>query len=520
MRADDRATAEGILFTDQYQLSMAQLYFRRGLHERRAQFDYSFRTYPDYGRHQAGYCVAAGMGWMLDWLEETRFRPRDLDLLRSQRGSAGAPVFGDDFLGWLEGAGHFGEVWVRAIPEGRVVHPYAPAAIVEGPLAMAQILETSFLNHLNYQTLIATKASRVREAGQNRPVLEFGLRRGPAMGANAGARAALIGGAESTSNVGTSHLLGIEPKGTHAHSMVQVFMALGEGELDAFRAYAEVYPDDCVLLVDTIDTLDSGVPNAITVFRELRERGHQPRGIRLDSGDLAYLGIQAARMLDAAGFEDVDIVLSSNLDELAMWQILSQIEQEAGRYGVDPAALRDRLVYGVGTRLITSQGQSALDGVYKLVALDDGGEWQPALKISESAAKIPAPGAKAVWRIYDRRGSATADVVSAADEDLSVIDPLVLHHPYRDGIHRELAQSEITRVESLLEPTFVDGRRVRPEESIDVCRARRVADLELLDPGVRRLVNPHIYHVSITDRVKRLQRDLIAMARASVPDDV
>ena len=519
MRPEDRATAEGILFTDQYQLSMAQLYFRRGLHERRAQFDYSFRTYPDYGRHQAGYCVAAGMGWLLDWMEATRFRPRDLDLLRSQQGSTGARVFGDDFLSWLEGEGDFGGVSIRAIPEGRVVHPYAPAAIVEGPLAMAQILETSFLNHLNYQTLIATKASRVREAGQNRPVLEFGLRRGPAMGANAGARAALIGGAEFTSNVGTSHLLGIEPRGTHAHSMVQVFMALGGGELEAFRAYAEVYSDDCVLLVDTIDTLDSGVPNAITVFRELRDGGHQPRGIRLDSGDLAYLSIQAARMLDVAGFENVDIVLSSNLDELAMWQILSQIEQEAGRYGVDPAVLRDRLVYGVGTRLITSQGQSALDGVYKLVALEDGGQWQPALKLSESAAKIPAPGAKAVWRVYDRRGSATADVVAAADEDLTTVDPLVLHHPYRDGSRRELAQADITRLESLLEPTLVDGQRVATEEPIETCRARRVADLALLDPGVRRLVNPHIYHVSITDRVKRLQRDLIARARAGTSDE-
>ena len=204
-----------------------------------------------------------------------------------------------------------------------------------GPMVPAQLLETSLLNHLNYQTLIATKAARMHRSGRGRLLMDFGLRRGQDKGANAAVRAALIGGADFTSNVGMSRVLGYPPKGTHAHSMVQVFMALGMGEVDAFRAYADVYPDDCLLLVDTINTLESGVPNAIIVFEELRRKGHKPVGIRLDSGDLAYLAIQAAKMLDAAGFPDTTIVLSNNLDELVIWQVLTQIRDEAPRWGVD-----------------------------------------------------------------------------------------------------------------------------------------------------------------------------------------
>ncbi len=240
MSDEDRRIAEGSLFTDQYQLSMAQLYFRSGLHERRARFDYTFRTNPDYGRHQAGYCVFAGMGWLVEWMAETRFTPVDIDLLRSQSDAAGRRRFDASFLEWLESEGRFDRLEVEAVAEGRIIHPHEPAATVAGPLAMAQVIETSLLNHLNYQTLIATKTSRVVEAARGGPVLEFGMRRGPATGVNAGARAALIGGADATSNVGISHVLGYTPAGTHAHSMVQAFMALGAGELEAFRAFAEV----------------------------------------------------------------------------------------------------------------------------------------------------------------------------------------------------------------------------------------------------------------------------------------
>lgn len=324
----------------------------------------------------------------------------------------------------------------------------------------------------------------------------------------------MIGGADFTSNVGVSHEMGVDPKGTHAHSMVQVFMALGYGELEAFRAYADVYPDDCILLVDTIDTLDSGIPNAITVFNELRAGGHEPVGIRLDSGDLAYLSIEAADMLDAAGFDDVDIVLSGNLDELEIWQIRAQILDEYARAGRDPANLMNRLVYGVGTRLITSQGHEALDGVYKLVALQRNGDWVPAIKVSDTPEKVPIPGKKHVWRLYDRRGRATADVVGRAGEKLPDGE-LVLHHPHREGVYRKIERDEITKVEELLVEVFSDGRRSEPSPKLAQMRERRSADLDRLDVGVRRLINPHIYHVSLTERMKQLQLELVEGARKS-----
>ncbi|MCP4305898.1 MAG: nicotinate phosphoribosyltransferase [bacterium] len=512
MNPQSGRTRDGILFTDQYQLTMAQLYFRKDLHERPAQFDYYFRRYPDYGRHQAGYAVAAGLDPLLEWMAEVRFTDRDLELLRGQRNSRGERRFDEPFLEWLSRNGTFDDVVIKAVPEGRVVHALAPSAIVQGPLGVIQILETSLLNHLNYPTLIATKASRIHEASAGRPSLEFGMRRGPAFGANAGGRAALIGGADFTSNVGVSHELGVDPKGTHAHSMVQVFMALGHGELEAFRAFAEVYPDDCILLVDTINTLKSGVPNAITVFEELRAAGHEPVGIRLDSGDLAYLSIEAAAMLDEAGFEDVDIVLSGNLDELEIWQIRAQILDESTRIDIDPRRIMNRLVYGVGTRLITSQGHEALDGVYKLVAIQDGDDWVPAIKVSDTPEKIPIPGQKKVWRLYDKRGRATADVVGVADEDFTDSE-IKLYHPHREGVSRVIQRSDITEVEDLLVEVYRDGARTSPSPSLDTMRNRRTADLDRLDVGVRRLVNPHIYHVSLTEQMKRLQLRLIDEAK-------
>jgi nicotinate phosphoribosyltransferase len=502
--------SEGILFTDEYQLTMAQVYFDEGLHERRCQFDYFFRTYPDYGRHQAGYCVYAGLETLFAWMERARAGPDVLSALGAQRTAAGTPRFSADFLGWLEAEAAFERLQVRSVSEGRVVHALAPPAVVEGPLGIAQLLETSLLNHLNHQTLIATKASRVAEATRGRPVFEFGMRRGHGTGVNAGARAALVGGAEFTSNVGASHELGVDPKGTHAHSLVQVFMALGAGEIEAFRAFARSYPDDCVLLVDTVDTLESGVPNAVRVFRELRAAGHEPVGIRLDSGDLAYLAIQSSRLLDDAGFPDAQIVLSNNLDELHIWQILTQIEEEAPRYSVDPHTLIRRLVYGVGTRLITSWGHGALDGVYKLVAVEDGGELVPSTKLSDSPEKQPIPGDKELWRVYDRRGIATSDVVAAPGEELET--PLELSHPHREGLSRTLEPDDVSDRERLLDTRW-DGGPVAPPASLEVLRQRRARDLERLDPGVRRIVDPHIYHVSVTAAMRERQRAAAAQAR-------
>lgn len=513
MKPAEQITAEGFLFTDQYQLTMAQLYFRLGLHERPAQFDHFFRRYPNYGSHQAGYCINAGLAWLWDWMAHTRVRAADIEYLRSQRGLAGERIFDDSFLNWLRQAGSFDEISLWAIPEGRVVHPDVPITVVQGPIALAQILETPLLNLLNYQILIATKAARIREVARDSTVLEFGLRRGPERGANAGVRAALIGGADFSSNVGISHVLGYPPRGTHAHSMVQVFMALGAGELGAFRAYAEVNPDNCLLLVDTVDTLQSGVPNAITVFEELRRQGHKPVGIRLDSGDLAYLAIQSAKMLDQAGFPDTTIVLSNELDELTIWQITTQIAEEAPRYGVDADQLIRRLTYGVGTRLITSRGQGALDGVYKLVAIAREDGWSPAIKISETAAKTLNPGDKRVWRLYDQRGFATADLLGLDHEDPRTMDEIVLRHPSDHTKYRTLRRDELSTVEPLLEDIVHRGKLVATLPSIEEMRGRRKSDVARLDPGVRRLVSPHIYHVSLTGQLWDLKQDLIRQAR-------
>ena len=497
--------SRGALLTDQYQLTMAQLYFRHGLHEREVRFEHFFRRYPDYGEHEAGYAINAGWGWLGRWADRARFGEEEREALRSHR-IEGHRLFGDDFLDWLGGV-TWDALRYQAIPEGRVAHANVPLTVVEGPLAAAQILETPLLNHLNFHTLIATKASRVVEATRGGAVIEFGLRRAPDEGGIAATRAALIGGANTSSNVGISHEMGVLPQGTHAHSMVQVFMVLGEGELGAFRAYAELYPDDCILLVDTIDTLESGMPNAIKVFEELKQKGHRPVGVRLDSGDLAHLSVRASQMLDNAGFDEALIVLSSSLDELTIFQILTQIGDEAPRYGTDADRVIGRLVYGVGTKMATSDGRPYLDGVYKLVAIVDGGEWQPAIKVSDTPAKIVNPGRKQVHRLYDRRGLATVDLMSLHDEDLEF--PLEVLHHHEFGVTRVLDEARVSSTEELLKESTLEAPADDPAVVAEA-RKRRVADLERLDPGVKRLVNPHVYHVSVTRALSELKAQLIA----------
>lgn len=501
---------DGILFTDQYQLTMAQLYFTMGIHEKEAQFDHFFRSYPDYGLHKAGYCINAGLETLVDWVVESSFGDGEIKYLRSQTGSTGERIFKDDFLAWLKGNGNFREITLYSIPEGRVVHPNTPLTVIRGPLAMGQILESALLNKLNYQTLIATKAMRIKEAARGNSILEFGMRRGQDSGVNAGVRAALIGGADFSSCVSISRALGYAPKGTHAHSMVQAFMALGGGELSAFRAYAELYPDDCLLLVDTFNTLESGIPNAVTVFNELRAKGHEPIGIRLDSGDLAFLSIQAAKMLNEAGFPDTKIVLSNQLDELVIWQIITQVEEEAPRYGLDPEKLIDRLVYGVGTRLITSEGCSALDGVYKLVSVKDGAGWAPAIKLSETPLKTLNPGNKQVFRIYDKRGRATADLLTVDEPSPEGSKEIILRHPIDHSKHRALAQDQVSAVEPLLVKILDKGELVYDFPSIEEIREVRSRDMDRLDLGVKRIMNPHIYHVSVSQKLWDLKQDLIS----------
>ncbi len=510
MKHDQRILAEGALYTDLYQLTMAQVYYRLGIHETTAEFDYFFRSYPDYGLHQAGYCVNAGLEWLLDWLAEASFGPREIEYLAGLKGkNSTVRLFQNDFLNWLKGKPLSSGISLRAMPEGRVVHPTVPLAIVQGPILFAQLLESSLLNHLNFQTLIATKAARILESALGQVVLDFGLRRAQDRAASAGARAAIIGGAAGSSNVGISAVLGVPPGGTHAHSMVQAIVALGGSELDAFEAYADAYPDDCILLVDTFNTLESGLPNAIKVFERLRTKGHKPRGVRLDSGDLAYLSIQTARIMNQAGFPDIQIVLSNQMDELVIWQVITQIKEEAGRYGVDAHELIRRLTYGVGTRMITSSIDPALDGVYKLVAVRKNGAWTPAIKISENPEKTLNPGHKHTWRLYDHHRKAIADVISCDDEDLCQMDTIQLHHPNDHTKKRVLSCSQLTKVEALLVDIIRDGELVYDLPSLDHIRSIREQDMDMLYPGVKRIMNPHEYHVSLTKKLWDLKQSLV-----------
>lgn len=518
MKERVRRIADGILRTDFYQLTMGQLYFRNGFHERQVQFDYFFRSYPDYGAHQAGYCINAGLEWLVEWMRDVSFGDEEIEVLRNCRSAGGEALFEVDYLEWLRRNGDFSGISLQAIPEGRVVHPVTPLAVVRGPLLMAQILESPLLNQLNYQTLIATRGARMHDVSGGNLTMEFGLRRGQDRGAAAGTRAALIGGIDFTSNTGISAMLGFPPKGTHAHSMVQLYLGMGMTELDAFRAYADIYPDDCLLLVDTLDTLGSGVPNAIRVFEELRRRGRKPVGVRLDSGDLAFLAIQTARMLDDAGFPEVSIVLSNKLDERVITQILEQITEESSPYGVDPGALASRLVYGIGTSLIVSGGAAALDGVYKMSAVRHDGEWRPAIKFSETAEKTIDPGPKRVWRIYDRRNKATADLMTVEDEQPGEAEALMLRHPTEESKSRIIRREEISGIEPLLVDILSEGRVVYDFPSISDMRAVRERDMARLDAGVKRLVNPHIYHVSLSDKLWKLKQELIREYRRDSPE--
>lgn len=505
---------EGILFTDMYQLTMAQLYFKNGIHEQKAHFDHFFRNYPNYGEHQAGYCINAGIGWLMDWMETAHFDADALGCMEKELDSQGNRVFQPDFLDWLSEEGNFKKLTIKSVAEGRVVHPNVPITMVEGPLAMAQILETALLNCINFQTLIATKASRIRHSCGSKLLMEFGLRRAHGLGGNQGARAALIGGCNFTSNTGLSYAMGLPPKGTHSHAMVQTWMALGKTEEEAFQAYADLYPDNCLLLIDTIDTLKSGLPHAINVFKRLREKGFKPVGVRLDSGDLAYLAMQVSRAMDEAGFPDTTIVLSNDLDEMTIMQINAQIRDEAERNEVDAEKVIRRLTYGVGTRLITSAGQSALGGVYKLVALEVNGRWVPAMKLSNSIAKLINPGHKTAWRIYDKRGRATADLVGFADEHPEWEQELILHHPTEKSMFRVIKKADISRIEPMLETVWKDGGRVKPSPTLDEMRENRVRDLNALDTGVLRMRNPHIYHISLTTRLLNAKVEIIRKFRS------
>jgi len=470
------------LLTDLYELTMLAGYLREGMEARPAAFDLYFREAPYHG----SYAVFAGLQPALDYLAGLRFTPEDLAYLKS------LGLFDQGFLDFLRDFRFRGRV--TAPREGEVVFPGEPLLTVEGTLAEAQLVETALLNMVNFQTLVATKAARLTVAADTAEVIEFGLRRaqGPDGGLSV-ARAACIGGVRSTSNVWAGQLFGLPVKGTHAHSWVMAF----PDELTAFRAYADAFPDGSVLLVDTFDTLTSGIPHAITVARELRAKGHELRGIRLDSGDLAYLSHEARRMFDAAGYPQVKIVASNELDE----QVIAAIKADGGR--VD--------IFGVGTRLATCAGEGggALGGVYKLVEI--GG--RPCLKTTSDPAKATLPGRKRVLRAVDPDGRLLMDVLDLADD---------LGEPFRPGA-TACDPANPQRCKTVpVDCDLIDcravvmdgGKQLEPSPPLMAMADYCAQQLKRLPEGSLRLVNPHRYKVGVSRRLLSLRDELIRAAEA------
>lgn len=454
-------------YTDLYQLSMAQVYFLAGEHENPAVFDYFYRKNPFEG----GYVVFAGLETLLDILADLRFSDKDCDFLASGG-------FDKKFLEYLKSFRFRATVYSAA--EGSVVFPGEPILIVHGSMLEAQLVETLVLNMLNFQSLIATKAARMRSVAGDRILCDFGLRRAQGLAGYHAARAAMIGGFDATSNVMAARDFGIPAVGTMAHSFVQVF----EKEIDAFRRFADKRPDNCVLLVDTYDTLGSGVPNAITVAREMESRGHRLQGIRLDSGDLAYLSKRAREMLDNEGLHYVGITVSNQLDEYVIKSLLDQ------KAPID--------VFGVGTSLVTAPPDAALDGVYKL----SFGNGRARIKLSENLKKITLPGKKQVYRLLNGDNRfAGADVIMLADET----DADTMFHPV--DVEKSLGIRQLKK-EPLLHKVMENGRCVVERKSISEISRHRKTQLELLPPEHTRFEYPHVYKIGISGRLKDLRNEL------------
>ncbi len=466
------------MLTDLYQLTMMYGYLKCGMSKKVSVFDLFYRR----AACDSAYAIAAGLEQVIDFVNNLHFADEDIAYLRSLN------LFDEDFLQYLRHFTFTGEIY--AVKEGTVVFPYEPIVRVKAPIMEAQLVETALLNLVNHQTLIATKASRVCYAAEGGSVLEFGLRRaqGPDAGIY-GARAAIIGGCSSTSNVMTGELFGIPAKGTHAHSWVMSF----PNELDAFHAYADIFPDTCLLLVDTYDTLKSGVPNAIKVFEELRAKGYTPVGIRLDSGDLAYLSKKARIMLDNAGFHDVKIFASSDIDE---WLIRDMKLQGAK---ID--------VWGVGTKLITGDGCPALGGVYKLAAEIEDGVIIPKIKVSDNVEKITNPGYKKVTRLYDNASNkAVADLIMLDEEVIDESRPLVIFHPVDTWKRMRLTNYH---TKELLIPVFVDGKQVYQSPPLMDIQQYAKDDLSTFWDETKRLINPQEYKVDLSYKLFDLKKALL-----------
>jgi nicotinate phosphoribosyltransferase len=480
---DDLYGGSLALLTDLYQLSMAAGYWKTGAADREAVFHLTFRR-PPFG---GGYAIAAGIEPAIAFLRRLRFQPDDLAYLASLRDAKDAPLFEPGFLEYL-GALRFA-CDVDCVPEGTLVFPHEPIVRVTGPILHGQLVETALLAIVNYQTLVATKAARVVQAARGAPVLEFGLRRAQGIdGGVSASRAAYIGGAAATSNVLAGKLLGIPVKGTHAHSWVMFH----DGELAAFRAYAYALPGNCTFLVDTYDTLD-GVRNAITVGHELRAQGYELAGVRLDSGDLAHLSIEARRLLDEAGFPNAKVVASNDLDE----HLIASLHEQGARIDT----------FGVGTKLVTAFDQPALGGVYKLGAVKDGGAWRDVIKVSEQPIKISNPGRLQVRRLR-RGGELAADIIY--DQNHPHVPARL--HDIEDPTRPPLAP-EHDSAEDLLVPFLAHGESVRPPEPLATARARAAAELAQLSPRTKRFLNPQPYLVGLDAHVHQRKLQLIREAR-------
>ncbi len=464
------------LLTDLYQMTMGQGYYNEGKHEQTAVFDVFFRP-----NKLITYSVAAGMEQALEYLENLHFEEEEIAYLRS------LGIFNEGYLNYLKFLRFTGDVF--SVREGEIVFPYEPIFTVRAPMAQAQLVETALLTFINHQTLIASKSAKICAAAGG-GVMEFGLRR--AQGADAGiygARAAMIGGCVGTSNVYAGKLFNVPVSGTMAHSWVMNFAS----EEEAFRAYAKSFPDSCLLLVDTYDTLRSGMPNAIKIFKELRAAGHKPVGIRIDSGDLAYLTKKARKMLDEAGFPDTIICASGDLDE---YSIRSLKEQGAKINS-----------WGVGTKLITSADLPALGGVYKLAAIYEDGKEVPKIKLSDTTEKITNPSFKEVYRIYDNKtGKAVADYIVRADEKVDESKPLELFHPTETW--KRMTVTDFT-ARKLRVQMMDHGKRVYPEQPLSEVAAYFKKEYALFWEEYTRQDMPHIYKVDLSLALYELKKKMV-----------
>ncbi len=468
------------MLCDFYELTMGNGYFNSGLKDRITYFDLFYRTVPDNG----GFAVAAGLEQAIDYIQNLHFTEEDIAYLR------GRGMFSEDFLDYLRNFKFTGDVW--AVPEGTPVFPKEPIMVIRAPAIQAQLLETFLLLTINHQTLIATKANRITRAAQGRTVLEFGSRR--AQGADAailGARAAYIGGCAGTACTISDQIYGVRAGGTMAHAWVQMFPT----QYEAFKAYCEIYPDNATLLVDTYDTLRSGLPDAIRAFNEvLKPRGITKCGIRLDSGDMAYLTQRARQMLDDAGWTDCKITCSNSLDEYLIQDLLRQGAQ------IDS--------FGVGERLITSKTSPVFDGVYKLTAIEnDDGSIEPKIKISENVGKITNPHFKKLYRFYGKEsGMAEADYITLWDEVVDDSQDLVICDP--DAVWKKKTMTDFT-AKALLVPIFKDGRLVYDCPTLPEIQQYCREQVATLWPEVLRFDNPHNYYVDLSDKLMAIKNELL-----------